>query len=303
MSTNHSRDDWADARLGDALHRALDGLAGQAAAASDLDGALGSVRTRVRRRRAAKKAGLGVTTLAVAGGLVVGGSALAPWQEPQVLPGPAETPSPSQTVDPTPSTLPSETPSQEPSEEPSEPVGTPAVSVIEDGHQPSWVEGTAVVCGAEVADLVSSEGFTLEARGPLESEVLAGADGTEETTLLRLATSLEPRAGSTGTLIGPTLLWSQDGRIVDVGLNVTEEPVVLDGTGATVERDATDWTVTTCAAGDPVEGGMTSYTTELPGGDYEVRAYYVVWNDDFSAHELVLSDPVPVTVPDEGWVR
>jgi hypothetical protein len=299
MSANHSRDDWADARLGDALHRALDGLAGQAAAASDLDGALGSVRTRVRRRRAAKKAGLGVTTLAVAGGLVVGGSALAPWQEPQVLPGPAQTPSPSpspsQTVDPTPSETPSTTPS--------EPAGTPAVSVIEDGHQPSWLEGTAVVCGAPVADLPSADGFTLTTRGPVGTEVLAGADSTEETVLLRLATSLEPREGATGTLMGPTLLWVQDGRVVDVGLNLTEEPVALDGEAGTIERDATDWTHTTCAPGPPVEGGMTSYTTELPGGDYEVRAYWVVWNDDFTAHELVLSGPVVVTVPDEGWVR
>jgi hypothetical protein len=100
MSTNHTRDDWADPRVGENLQRALDGLAGQAATASGIDGAMASVRTRVRRRRAVKKAGIGVTTLAVAGGLAIGGASLLP-DEPLVVP-PAVTPSPTQTVDPTP---------------------------------------------------------------------------------------------------------------------------------------------------------------------------------------------------------
>jgi hypothetical protein len=121
MSTNHTRDDWADPRVGEKLQRALDGLAGQAATASGIGDALGSVRTRVRRRRAAKKAGIGVTTLAVAGGLTIGGAALLPDQ-PLVVP-PATTPSPTETVDPTPTDpTPSEpTPADTEPTEPTEP--------------------------------------------------------------------------------------------------------------------------------------------------------------------------------------
>jgi len=97
MNTHRSRDEWADAQLGETMHRTLGTMAAQAARDSTLHGAMGSVRSRVRRRRAAKQLGIGATTLAVTAALVVGGAALLPEQSPP--PGPAA--SPSQTPDPT----------------------------------------------------------------------------------------------------------------------------------------------------------------------------------------------------------
>lgn len=283
MSTDHARDDWADAQLGEALHRTLDGLAGQAATASSLDEALGSVRTRVRRRRAAKKAGLGVTTLAVTGGLVVGGSALVPQDPVHLRPQPAGTPTPSGTP------IPSET------------AGGAALDVIEDGYQPAWLEGTDLVCGMAVADLPAADA-TLELAGPLEDAPQVGAGTGEETPMWRIATRLTLPDGEAGVLMGPTLLWAQDGRAVDVGLDGTEDPVPVPDDAAAVDRDATDWRHTTCAPGDPVEGGTASYGTDLPAGEYEVRAYYQLWSEDFRDLRLVLSEPFTVALDADGDV-
>lgn len=292
MTNHRARDDWADAQLGETLHRALDGLAGQAATASSIEGALGSVRTRVRRRRAAKKAGLGVTTLAVAGGLVVGGSALVP-RDPVVLPQPAGPPSPSETARP----APTEPGTQRPGTERPGTDGA-ALEVIQDGYQPPWLEGTGLVCGMPAGDLpATAEGLDLTT-GSLTSEE---ADPVEGTVLLRWPTELAVETATPGTLIGPTLLWTQDGRVVDLGLNATEEPVPYDGGPQVVERDATDWTGTSCAPDESTE--PTQYLPVLPEGEYEVRAYYVLWSQGFRSAELVLSDPTPVTVDELGVPR
>jgi hypothetical protein len=283
MSTDHARDDWADAQLGETLHRTLDGLAGQAATASSIEEALGSVRTRVRRRRAAKKAGLGVTTLAVTGGLVVGGSALVPQDPVDLPPQPAGTPTTSGT--PT----------------PSETADGAALDVIEDGYQPGWLEGTGLVCGMGVADLPAADA-ALELAGRLEDDPQVGVGTGDRTPMWRIPTRLAPSGGEAGVLMGPTLLWAQDGRVVDVGLDGTEDPVPVPGEGGTVDRDATDWRHTTCAPGGPVEGGTTSYETVLPAGEYEVRAYYQLWSEDFGDLRLVLSEPFTVVLDADGDV-
>lgn len=93
MGTNRSRDEWADARLGETMHRVLGSMAAQAGRVSELDAAMSTVRSRIRRRRAAKQVGIGATTLVTVAALAVGGAALLPEQAPQ--PGPATTPSPS----------------------------------------------------------------------------------------------------------------------------------------------------------------------------------------------------------------
>lgn len=86
----------------DDLRHALDVLAGVGAAAARPDALLGTVRGRVRRRRALKQVGVGATTLAVGGALTVGALQLAPRQTGPVGPGesptvtvpPSESPTP-----------------------------------------------------------------------------------------------------------------------------------------------------------------------------------------------------------------
>jgi hypothetical protein len=73
------------------LVRVLDSLAGAGAAAARPDALLGTVRRRVRRRRAVKQAGVGVTTLAVGGLFAVGGTIL--QRSPDAGPGTAGSPS------------------------------------------------------------------------------------------------------------------------------------------------------------------------------------------------------------------
>lgn len=92
-------DDRDDARTGEALSRALDALAGVGAAAVSPDALLGTVRSRVRRRRAVKQAGIGATTLAASGALVVGALQLRPTAVGPAVPVP---PSPTETATPTP---------------------------------------------------------------------------------------------------------------------------------------------------------------------------------------------------------
>jgi hypothetical protein len=281
MSTNHARDDWADARTDETLRRELDALAGVAGSASELDGALGSVRSRVRRRRAAKQAGIGATTLVVAAGLAVGGAALHP-DEPPPLPGPAETSSPTPS-EPTPS---------------DEPTGA-ALGVIEDGYQPAGLQGTDLVCGMPADDLAANG---LELLGDPELDVLTSADETESVPLWRAPTRLTLTAGANAghRVTAPTLLWVQDGRVVDVGITQYEG---MDQLGDVErERDAEDYTHTTCAPDHEEQDGVTTdtYGTELPAGEYEVRAYVTVWSPDLSSAQVVVSDPVTVVVGDGG---
>ncbi|MFE5293200.1 hypothetical protein ACFQ8T_13575 [Isoptericola sp. NPDC056618] len=154
MSTNHARDDWADARTDETLRRELDALAGLGASASALDGALGSVRRRVRRRRTAKQAGIGATALTVVAGLVLGGAALLP-DAPQPLPGPATSP----------------TPSPSPSGDGTRADGARAADLIQPGYQPGWLEGTGLTCGMPADDVAP------ERTGPYRMTVVpSGAD-------------------------------------------------------------------------------------------------------------------------------
>ncbi|WP_166845049.1 hypothetical protein [Isoptericola sp. BMS4] len=285
MSTNHARDDWTDPRTEEALRRELDTLAGVGATSSGLDGALGGVRSRVRRRRTIKQAGIGATTLVVAGGLVVGGATLLP--EPDPLPGPAVTPSPTRTSSPEPSdgaTVDGEE--------------RGAVALVEDGYQPAWLQGTDLVCGMPADDLPAN---TLELLDDPALGTVSSADGTDAVRTWRAPTRLTLSAeGSAGERVSaPTLLWAQDGRVVDVGIDTTEGG--MDRLGDVErERDAEDSTVTTCAPEHDEEGGADTYTTELPAGEYQVRAYVTVWSADYSRVGLALSEPATVVVADDG---
>ncbi|GAA1718259.1 hypothetical protein GCM10009809_12690 [Isoptericola hypogeus] len=312
MTTNHSgdhaRDDRGDAPTDEALRRELDALAGLGAATSGLGGdglggalggalgdglggALATVRRRVRRRRAAKQAGIGATTLVVAAGLVVGGASLLPT-EPVPMPAPANTPTPS------PSGSPTGSPTAGPTDGPS--TQGAALGLIEDGYRPSWLEGVGVTCGMPADELPASSGGNLLEL--LEDPALGddtSADGTQTVHTWRAGTRLTvPDPADAGRRVSlPTLLWVQDGRVVDLGVNTTEAG--MDQVGdAPAERAAEDSSLTSCAPEHETRDGVTTdtYATELPAGAYEVRASVQLWSPDFTDVELVLSDPVTVVV-------
>ncbi len=283
MSTNHARDDWADARTDEALRRELDTLASLGASASTLDDALGSVRRRVRRRRTVKQAGIGATTLAVAAGLVLGGAALLP-DPPQPLPGPANTPTPS----PTPSGTPSGTDDAQATS------GARAADLIQPGHQPSWLEGTGLTCGMPADDIAPDRTGPYRTSLVPSGDDLGGAslgDGYAASTIsITTTTQVAETAPADAVLVGPTLAWAQDGRVVDLGTDQTETPVDL--VAGPLERVATDSPATTCAPDGRAEG-RTAYPHRLPDGRYEVLAYGVAWSDDFTEATVVAAP---------GWV-
>jgi hypothetical protein len=284
MSTNHARDDWADPRTDEMLRHELDALAGVGATASGLDSALSSVRARVRRRRTAKKAGLGATTLAVAGGLVVGGASLLP--DPPPHPTPAVSPTPSDTTS-------------------EEPAGA-ALGMIEEGHQPSWLEGSGLTCGMSATDLPPSwEGAAITTTGEPADGVLAEPGTPDNPSYAEVGVRVEPvddgsDAAVRPVLMGPTLLWIQDGRVVDLGTNTTENPSDLGADP--LELTAEDTLGSSCAPDGTVEG-RTAYPHDLPAGSYEVRVFTTAWTENFERQDLLLTPAFDVTIDDDGTVR
>ncbi|MGF0115426.1 hypothetical protein ACQFYA_03750 [Promicromonospora sp. Marseille-Q5078] len=287
---NHARDGWTDARTDETLRRELDALAGLGAASSGLDdGALGSVRRRVRRRRTVKQAGIGATTLAVAAGLVLGGAALMP-DAPQPLPGPANSPTPTPTSSPSPS---------------SPAAGSRAVDVIQPGHQPGWLEGTELRCGMPADDVPTpgspaaggGQGITIGAVG--DDPHLGGPASDDAPATLRLATRtvVGENPPDDAVLIGPSLLWEQYGTVVDLGIDMTEDPVEVRP--GDLDRTAEDSTLTTCAP-DGVAEGTTAYATSLPDGEYRVATFEVVWSKDFTEHALVVGPWRHVRLDQDG---
>ncbi|MCA5892147.1 hypothetical protein LEP48_02135 [Isoptericola sp. NEAU-Y5] len=297
MNTHdHARDDWADARTDETLRRELDALAGLGAMSSGLgdrlDGPLRSVRTRIRRRRAVKQAGLGVTTLAVAGALAVGGATLLP-HAPQPLPGPAGTPTPSETTDATDATDPTDPTGADAD---GRAQGPAAVGLVENDYQPAWLDDTDLVCGMPADTLPAN---TLELLDDPALGTESSTDGTESVGRWTAPTRLTLEDDGVGDLItAPTLLWVQDGRVVDVGINTAEDGMEPLSTVAR-ERDAVDSTRTACAP-EHTDGGGDTYPTDLPPGEYEVRAYAVVRSEDMTRAALVLTEPTEVVVPGPG---
>ncbi|MFD6179433.1 MULTISPECIES: hypothetical protein [unclassified Isoptericola] len=293
MTSNHARDDWADGRTDEALRRGLDALAGAGAQASALDAALGDVRRRVRRRRTVKQAGIGASTLGVAAALVLGGAALLP-DAPQPLPGPATSP----TTTPSPSGSPSDEARPDDAR-----ADDAAVGLVEDGYRPSWLEGVNLTCGMPADDLsANADGQRLDLLGVPTLDDDTSADGTETVQTWRVPTRLDGvGAADAGHRVSlPTLLWTQGGRVVDVGVNVTEAG--MDQVGdAPAERTAEDSSLMSCAPVHADDGSAPdTYETELPAGEYQVRAFVQLWDPGFTAAELVVSAPVAVEVDATG---
>jgi hypothetical protein len=301
MSTNHARDDWADARTDEALRRELDALAGLGATSSGLDGALGTVRSRVRRRRAAKRAGLGATTLAIAGGLVVGGASLLPEPPPDHVPAVSPTPSPSGTPEPSASP----TTDASATTDPGFTAGRPLPGADTSDLTADWT------CGADVDELLApatADDLTIELVGPVDVEA---APRRATTRITDVSGDGVPEGYTAGN---PVLLWTQGGVVVDGYLwfeggtqwypgtgDEDAEPLASLEPGGSFETvaqgrgDAGGWgcgTVDESAAGPRPE-----YTDELPEGEYQVYAvdHYSPTGD--GEESILASEPVSVTVP------
>ncbi|MFC7879313.1 hypothetical protein ACFUVW_16000, partial [Isoptericola sp. NPDC057391] len=224
--------------------------------------------------RTVKQAGIGATTLAVAAGLVLGGAALLP-DAPPPLPGPATSPTPSPSGD-------HDTRADD----------ARAADLIQPGHQPGWLEGTGLTCGMPADDVAPERTDPYRMAVVPSGADLGGAtqeDGTGVGVSTIVMTTSVQVAGSVpadAVLLGPTLVWAQDGRVVDLGTDQTEAPVEL--VPGPLERFATDSPATTCAP-DGTREGRTAYPHPLPDGHYQVRAYGVAWSDGFTEATVVAS--------------
>ena len=103
-----------------------------------------------------------------------------------------------------------------------------------------------------------------------------------------------------GTLdVAPTLVWSQDGKVVDLGADVfdgTGQEAALFGSDPdAVEAQGSAYTPCARIVADTGD----SYEATLPAGDYEVRvvAFPQVGS---GKRATVVSEPVPVSINDSG---
>lgn len=174
-----------------------------------------------------------------------------------------------------------------------EPTGEPAP--YEDGHQPAWFEGTPWSCGMPAEDLATvSEEYGLEIAGDVtdvvNGEPSHGSDRFLPVTLTgpRGAVHISP----------PTTVWTQEGVVVELPALADAGPVEA----ASGDRlDALLGLLSHCVPAGEAEG-MTTYETELPEGEYEVRAFVEI-DPGQDPRQLVLSDPVDVAVTPDGILQ
>lgn len=286
-----SHEIWNDDNdfLSGALRGAADEMPG--AEVDDLHVSFGVVRDRVRRRRAVKIGGLAGVSLVLVGGIAFGATKtpLLERNEP-VLPGQ------SQSAFRTPDSSPSGSPTQAPDPAPS---GPSAVSLIQDGYAPQWIEdlGAGLECGMPAADLeTTAQGWTASSAGDIY------ARASEQDGALSRSWGMSALvSGSEGTLdVSPVLVWSQDGVVVDLGSNVFEgsaqsAPLLSSETGDVTE--AQGGAFTSCAPVDDGAGLMLD--TPLPEGDYEVQvvAFPQVAPGQWAT---AVSEPVSVRLDADG---
>lgn len=174
-----------------------------------------------------------------------------------------------------------------------QPTGEPAP--FEDGHQPAWFEGTPWSCGMPAEDLVTvSEEYALEIAGDVtdvgNGEPSHGSDRFLPVTL----------SGPDGAVwvSPPATVWTQGGVVVELPALADTGPVEV---AAGDRLDALLGLLSHCVPAGEAEG-MTTYETELPEGEYEVRAFVEV-DPGQDPRQLVLSDPVEVAVTPDGIVQ
>jgi hypothetical protein len=286
-------DSWSDDNdfLSGALRDAADKIPG--GEVDDLHISFGVVRDRVRRRRAAKIGSLAGVSLVLVGGIAFGATRTPLLHsDAPVLPGSSH----SAFVTPVPDDSASDSATQAPKPVPS---ASPARDGIEFGYTPPWLEdlGAGLECGMPVADLTTTAaGWSVASAGDIYSEIAnyAGVSSPD----LGMATTVQSGDGSLD--VAPTLVWSQDGVVVDLGLNVFDgagpqtEPLLGSGSGAI---EAQDGSASTCI---PTETETsTTFETALPDGDYEVRvvAFPEVASGQWAT---AVSEPVEVRLDGTG---
>jgi hypothetical protein len=228
---------------------------------------------------------------------VVVGAALAVTTACQADPPEEASPSAPATpsAEPTGQASPSADPSSDESGEGSSD-GSPgaATAPYEDGYQPPWFEGTPWSCGMPAADLASvGDDWTLEAAGGL-TDTSGGEPSHNGDRFLPVTL-----AGPDGAVhvSPPATVWTQGDVVVELPALADAAPVETAG-GEPL--DAVLGLRSHCVPGGEAEG-MTTYETELPEGDYEVRAFVEV-DPGGDPRRFVLGDPVAVSVTADGIV-
>jgi hypothetical protein len=219
-----------------------------------MDQGSAAVRARgIRRRRTARTAAIGGGVLAVIGGSVLGSTHLAAASLSAPLPAWSEQSTSERTAS--------------------------------DADQPELLAGTALECGANIADLDFAEKVRLDATGDLTTEsVHYEGEWSDHASLPLRAADAAGDAASEQDLNSPTFVWATaDGTVVDIGA-WDRYPMYLthEDTGPQAQED---WT-STCApeGGDPW----------LPDGEYEVYPMTV----EYSTGTLVAGDPIEATIED-----
>lgn len=288
---------------------------------------LGLLRRRVRTWRIAKAGAVGLTGAVVVGALAFSTAQASTWTRSEPLPGrptiestergpaPSEipttrmSPSPSASASPSPSSSPSSTPEATPSggadvdPEPSaSSVETDPADVItapfDDGYRPWGVDDDPTWCGMPDTDLVStSPSVSIEITGDLT--YARGEGGSIPVRLTGEMPGYNWPAGDGDDIgNGAILIWSQGGRVVDLGEYWHEAnyeiPPALNETG--------EWTgvaevppYSSCIEADREEG-LSGYDNVRVAGTYQVRAAQVHTVGD-GKRELLFSEPVTVTIP------
>ncbi|MGI5189141.1 hypothetical protein ACQEVI_13470 [Promicromonospora sp. CA-289599] len=289
---------------------------------------LGLLRRRVRTWRIAKAGAVGLTGAVVVGALAFSTAQASTWTRSEPLPGrptiestergpvPSEiptsrmSPSPSASASPSPSSSPSSTPEATPSggadvdpdPEPSaSSVKTDPADVItapfDDGYRPWGVDDDPTWCGMPDTDLVStSPSVSIEITGDLT--YARGEGGSIPVRLTGEMPGYNWPEGSEGIGNGAILIWSQGGRVVDLGEYWREAnyeiPPALNETGAwTGVAEANSYS--SCIEADREEG-LHGYDNVRAAGTYQVRAAQVHTVGD-GKRELLFSEPVTVTIP------
>lgn len=289
---------------------------------------LGLLRRRVRTWRIAKAGAVGLTGAVVVGALAFSTAQASTWTRSEPLPGrptiestergpvPSEipttrmSPSPSASASPSPSSSPSSTPEATPSggadvdpdPEPSaSSVETDPADVItapfDDGYRPWGVDDDPTWCGMPDTDLVStSPSVSIEITGGLT--YARGEGGSIPVRLVGEMPGYDWPEGSEGIGNGAILIWSQGGRVVDLGEYWREAnyeiPPALNETGEwTGVAEAPSYS--SCIEADREEG-LHGYDNVRAAGTYQVRAAQVHTVGD-GKRELLFSEPVTVTIP------
>jgi hypothetical protein len=297
---------------------------------------LGLLRRRVRTWRIAKAGAVGLTSAVVVGALAFSTAQATTWNRAEPLPGrptvqatdtgpmpseipttllpprPTMSPSPSPSASPSviPDAAPSGTPSGEPDPEASDSStdsgsGEVLTAPFDDGYRP-WGDAYPAWCGMPTADLVStSPTVSIEIVGDLTYE--RGSGGTIPVRLTGEMPGYAEPGGSGGTeSIGSQalLIWSQAGRVVDLGEfwreNNYDIPPALNDTGESTGV-ASPPPYSSCTEADLAVGDPYGYDNVRAAGTYQVQAAQIhgigeAGGPDYQEH-LVISAPVTVTIP------